>query len=103
MSSAQAVEIPSPGEMAEIVERGLARTDMMVDQAVGKPQTLRLLVYEPGLQRLAKQGVEAADQKVALQLLQMLGREPSDFVRPAQRRGGRPSKGQLELFDYAEV
>lgn len=98
MSSAQAVEIPSPGEMAEIVERGLTRTEMMLDQAVGKPQTLRLLIYEPGLQRLAKQGVEAADRKVALQLLQMLGREPSDFVRSAQRRGGRPARGQLELF-----
>ncbi len=98
MSSAQAVEIPSPGEMAEIVERGLARTDMMVDQAVGKFQTLRLLIYEPGLQRLAKQGVEAADQKVALQLLRMLGREPSDSIQHVRRRGGRPSKGQLELF-----
>ena len=103
MSSAQAVQIPSPGEMAEIVERGLDRTDMMLDQSVGKPQTLRLLVYEPGLQRLAKQGVEAADQKIALQLLHMLGREPSDAIQPARRRGGRPPKGQFELFDYAEI
>lgn len=102
MSSARAVEIPSPGEMAAVVERGLARADAMLDHAAEKTQALRFLVYEPGLQRLAKQGVEAADQKTALQLLKLLGSEPLERRRPGQKRGGRPSKGQLELFDHAE-
>lgn len=102
MSSARAVEVPSPDEMAVIVERGLARVGSMLGQLGEEIQTLRLLVYEPGLLRLAKQGVEAADQETARQLLKMLDGGASDPLRHGPRRGGRPAKGQLELFDRVE-
>lgn len=102
MSSARAVEVPSPDEMAVIVERGLARVGSMLGQLSEEIQTLRLLVYEPGLLRLAKQGVEAADQETARQLLKMLDGGASDPLRHGPRRGGRPAKGQLELFDRVE-
>lgn len=102
ISSARAIEIPSVDGVAALLERGLARADAILVQAAEKNQALRLLVYEPGLQRLTKQGIEAADQRAALQLLELLGSEPPRPLRSGRGRAGRSPRGQLELFDHAE-
>lgn len=101
LSSAKVVEIPSPFELAEVIERGLARGRMLLEQSIEFRRSMRVLIYEPGLQRLARQGVVFEDQQAAAQLMKSLDCESQDLVERERRRGGRPTKGQLELFQDA--
>lgn len=102
LSSAQVVDIPSPSELALIVERGLLRVRVLSAQSAEVRRKLRLLIYEPGLQRLTQQGVAPEDRQCAVQLMRLLGGEPLD-PEGDRRRRGRPTKGQLELFQDADA
>lgn len=84
----------SPGEVAQLVERGLERAKQVEPSQRASVARIRPLVYEQGLERLANQGTTAADRDGAQFLVDRLPAK----LRERRASARQPSRKQLDLF-----